>query len=168
MHSQPPWKLERLCSESQLSEIAHELWLALRNVQSVTRRAVFVSLEGEMGAGKSTFARALLRLENPTLVFKGSPTFALAHEYAGAEGMWIHTDLYRMKSEDELREAGIEAFFWEREKTVILVEWLSLFEGMQRALIAECTSGERAGFRVRLDFVEGGPDQRRVCIENLG
>lgn len=121
-----------------------------------------------MGAGKSTFARALLRSENAALVFKGSPTFALAHEYASGEGVWIHTDLYRLKNENELRDAGIEAFFWERGRAVILVEWLSLFPVLETALFEECESGERVGFRVRLDFESELPEQRRVSVESLG
>lgn len=121
-----------------------------------------------MGAGKSTFARALMRSENPSLVFKGSPTFALAHEYESDGVVWIHTDLYRLKSEVELQEAGIESYFWERQgRVIVIAEWLGIFPSLESSLLEECSNGERIGFRVRLDFVKGVPDQRSVCIERL-
>ena len=61
-----------------------------------------VFLEGEMGAGKSTFVRVLLEDLCPGAKSLGSPTFPLVQTYRTSGGMWIyHIDLYRLKSARE-------------------------------------------------------------------
>jgi len=82
-----------------------------------------------MGVGKSTFARAFLSYFGIEQGGAGSPTFAIAHEYLTSEGQpLLHADLYRLRSEDELEDTGINAAIWERE-LICLVEWSSLFPG---------------------------------------
>lgn len=83
-----------------------------------------VLLEGPMGVGKTTFARALLSglgLDQPA---EGSPTFAIAHEYETPRGPVVHMDFYRLKTESEIDEAGIPSYFWERD-LIAITEWLS-------------------------------------------
>jgi tRNA threonylcarbamoyl adenosine modification protein YjeE len=86
-----------------------------------------------MGVGKTTFARALLSGLGVLQPPEGSPTFAIAHEYQSRAGDVIHLDLYRLETEDELEEAGIPAYFWERN-AIVLVEWLSLFESFGKSI----------------------------------
>lgn len=80
-----------------------------------------VLLHGNLGMGKSVFARALIRtlcgdddLEVP------SPTFTLVQTYETPENLIWHFDLYRLKDPDEVYELG-----WEEalEDGIILVEW---------------------------------------------
>jgi tRNA threonylcarbamoyladenosine biosynthesis protein TsaE len=75
-------------------------------------------LRGELGAGKSTFARALLR----ALGHKGpvpSPTYTLVEPYEVSVGPIYHIDLYRVSSEEELRYLG-----WaELDEGFRIVEW---------------------------------------------
>lgn len=77
-----------------------------------------VLLEGELGAGKSTFARGLIRAlghDGPV----PSPTYTLVEPYQLASVMIYHVDLYRVASEEELRFLG-----WnELEGGLRLVEW---------------------------------------------
>src|SRR3954471_23594503 len=100
------------CSEDDSRALARAL---ARELKAGDR----VFLEGPLGAGKTTFARALLEGIGVTQPPEGSPTFAIAHEYRVSEGVSrgpvIHIDLYRLKSEGELEAAGIAAYFWERD-----------------------------------------------------
>jgi tRNA threonylcarbamoyladenosine biosynthesis protein TsaE len=77
-----------------------------------------VLLGGELGAGKSTFARALIRAAGHTGPVP-SPTYTLVEPYALARGMIYHVDLYRISSEDELRYLGWD----ELDDGFRLVEW---------------------------------------------
>src|SRR4051812_16090482 len=97
------WKVANDCSEAQCNRIAAELAAEIRPGDRVL-------LEGPMGAGKTTFSRALLAglgVEQPP---EGSPTFAIAHEYRtsrpGGVGQVVHIDFYRLRSESEIEEAG--------------------------------------------------------------
>lgn len=82
-------------------------------------RAV-VLLIGNLGAGKTTLAKGIAKgLEAAEPDEVSSPTFTLIHEYGG--GRVYHVDLYRLDSEAEARNLGLEDIF-ERE-AVVLVEW---------------------------------------------
>jgi tRNA threonylcarbamoyl adenosine modification protein YjeE len=81
-----------------------------------------VLLEGELGAGKTTFARSVayaLGLSEEEAVT--SPTFALVHEYECAAVTLLHADLYRLGHPDELATLGIEDALG--ATAVALIEW---------------------------------------------
>lgn len=80
-----------------------------------------VTLGGELGTGKSTFARALIRhaLRDPSLEVP-SPTFTLMQVYEGPSFPIVHADLYRIADTSELVELG-----WDEaaDNALVLVEW---------------------------------------------
>ena len=78
-------------------------------------------LHGNLGAGKSVFARALIReiTENPELEVP-SPTFTLVQTYDAPASVIYHFDLYRLEDPDEIFELG-----WEEAQSegLSLIEW---------------------------------------------
>jgi tRNA threonylcarbamoyl adenosine modification protein YjeE len=81
-----------------------------------------VALTGDLGAGKSTFARAVItELTSATDV--PSPTYTLVQHYEGRQGPIWHFDLYRLKARAEIYELG-----WEEAlpQALVLVEWPEL------------------------------------------
>lgn len=83
----------------------------------------WVTLEGELGAGKTTLVRAIVRgrgvLEPVT-----SPTYSVVREYASPHGRIFHLDLYRLDNAEQLHQLGWEEI--RRSKGLVLIEWPAL------------------------------------------
>ena len=114
-----------------------------------------LALSGEIGAGKTTLARAILRarLGDPELEAP-SPTFTLLQTYEGAGGPVVHADLYRIAGSGELYELGFEEM---QATSIVLVEW------PERA--ADALPLERLDILLELDPASGG---RRATISGAG
>ncbi len=107
-------------------------------------------LEGELGAGKTTLARALLLGLGVDQPPEGSPTFAIAHEYhSRKKGAVAHLDLYRLKHESELEEAGILEYFWGRAM-IVIAEWVSLAPELERALEEDAQKRGARTWKIKL------------------
>jgi tRNA threonylcarbamoyladenosine biosynthesis protein TsaE len=79
------------------------------------------AFHGEMGAGKTTFIRALCAIKG-VVDTVGSPTFSIINEYRYPPGEKIfHIDLYRLKDEEEALRAGVEDTLY--SGSICLVEW---------------------------------------------
>ncbi len=79
-----------------------------------------VWLDGELGAGKTTLVRELLR----ALGYGGpvkSPTYTLVEVYVVSSLYWYHFDFYRFNNPEEFDDAGLGEYF--RDDAVCLVEW---------------------------------------------
>jgi hypothetical protein len=105
-----------------------------------------VALSGEIGAGKTTLARAILRarLGDPELEAP-SPTFTLLQTYETGEVPIVHADLYRIAGGGELYELGFEEI---QASSIVLVEW------PERAI--EYLPAERLDILLELDPATGG------------
>jgi tRNA threonylcarbamoyl adenosine modification protein YjeE len=80
-----------------------------------------ITLSGDLGAGKTTFARALIRhLAGDETIEVPSPTFTLMQAYELPRFRLVHADLYRLSGPAELAELGFED---ETDNTVTLLEW---------------------------------------------
>lgn len=79
-----------------------------------------ITLLGDLGAGKSAFARAFIRHLSGEETEVPSPTFTLMQSYDLPRFSLIHADLYRLSGPDELTELGFDD---EAASTVMLIEW---------------------------------------------
>jgi len=94
--------------------------------RELPRRCV-VLLIGNLGAGKTTLAKGIIKgLGAAEEDEVSSPTFTLIHEYGG--GRVYHIDLYRIDEPREIRTLGLDELL-ERE-AVVLVEWGERFPHM--------------------------------------
>ncbi|MAI61938.1 MAG: tRNA (adenosine(37)-N6)-threonylcarbamoyltransferase complex ATPase subunit type 1 TsaE [Micavibrio sp. TMED27] len=102
------------CSEADTVAAAKELLPKLR-------KGSLVYLHGDLGMGKSVFARALLRcLCQDEDMDVPSPTFTLVQMYDAPDTTAYHFDLYRIEDPEEIFELG-----WEdaRANGITIVEW---------------------------------------------
>ena len=83
---------------------------------------------GKMGAGKTTFIKALCTELGVDDVIT-SPTFAIVNEYTAGDGSPIyHFDFYRIKKFDEVYDMGYEDYFY--NGGLCLIEWPELIESL--------------------------------------
>ncbi len=125
-----------------------------------------VFLEGQLGAGKTTFCRGILRAMGYMGAVK-SPTFTLVEPYDVERGHVYHFDLYRLNDPEEIEYLGIDDYFDSGE--LCLVEWPE----RGQHFLPDCDlniqitvelSGEALGRRLR---VEGRSDRGREICQSL-
>ena len=98
---------------------AETLALAALLANIMPERAI-IYLEGQLGAGKTTFTRGFLRgLQYEDKV--KSPTYTLVEPYESAGKTIFHFDFYRLKSAEELEYMGIWDYL--KQDAICLIEW---------------------------------------------
>jgi len=107
-----------LDSEQKLAELAGAFARALRSARAWP---LVIGLRGDLGSGKTTWVRAMLRgLGYPGRV--PSPTYTLLEQYACGGLVVVHLDLYRLRSADELENLGLRDWLAEPQRW-LAVEW---------------------------------------------
>ncbi len=79
-----------------------------------------VALSGELGAGKTSLARAIIQNLAGEAIDVPSPTFTLVQDYPDLPLPIAHFDLYRLRDPEELTEIGFQEA---EDRAAILVEW---------------------------------------------
>ena len=79
-----------------------------------------IYLCGELGAGKTTLAAALLQELGVEEIVR-SPSYALIETYAARAGEAVHIDLYRLHGSEELQQLGVRDYL--NGNTLLLIEW---------------------------------------------
>ena len=108
-----------------------------------------VTLEGDLGAGKTTLAQAIARGYGVRDVVT-SPTFAIVHEYRAPRSPVFHLDLYRLSGPHPLANIGWDDAM--SAKAVLLVEWPDRAAGQLMP----------ATHAITLAHVAGKPDVRSL------
>ena len=124
-----------------------------RAVGELLRPGDVVSLVGELGAGKTVFARGVARALGVTELVV-SPTFTIVREYEGRVPL-VHVDVYRIDAVQELHDLGFEEVV--RDDAVTVVEWGDMIDGLL------------PGDRLDVRLTPGAADDERVVeIEGHG
>jgi len=111
-----------------------------------------VALSGELGAGKSVFARALMRALGVTDEVMPSPTFSLIQEYAGNGCKLAHMDWYRLGSPEEIETLGVREYFQP--------PWISIIEWPERNKEILPASN----IEIHLECISDQPDSRFISV----
>ena len=105
----------------------HELGKIADKIKKILLPGDVVFLHGEIGVGKTTFARLLINgFENEKKLKKSqvlSPTFNIVFEYEIKEFTIKHFDLYRLKNSNDIKNVGL---FENLEQSITLIEWPEL------------------------------------------
>jgi tRNA threonylcarbamoyladenosine biosynthesis protein TsaE len=98
-----------------------EIDAAAQELLSIAKGRKIFAIQGQMGAGKTTFIHALCEVMG-VVDNISSPTFSIINQYAtGASEIIYHMDLYRLKDEEEAVNSGVEDCLL--SGNTCLVEW---------------------------------------------
>ena len=133
-------------SSEYLADEAATLSFAARFARNL-KVPLSIALHGDLGAGKTTFVRGVLRALGVSGAIK-SPTYALVETYDTSLGDVVHMDAYRIEGRDDFEaRGGIEYF---SAPSIRLVEWPEKIDGMVKFDVD-----------VRIDFESDG---RRISV----
>lgn len=118
-------------------------------IAAALRPGDVVALEGEVGAGKTTLARAIiLACDHDSEV--PSPTFTIIEAYPHCRPPLVHADFYRLARPEDAAELGLDDY---RDGAALIAEWPEQAGGF---------SGEPGCLAIRLEAADGG---RRAIVK---
>ncbi len=150
--------------ELSLADEAATLRLA-RQLAEAARPGDVLALEGDLGSGKTTLARAFIRALTTPEEEVPSPTFTLVQTYDCDIGMIWHFDLYRLNRPDDALELDIEEAFAEG---VSLIEWPERLGAWLPAEALRVSLAAGAGAMERRARLAGGERWSKRLSEMFG
>jgi len=139
--------MERVEVETHSPEETHEF--AIKLAEKLEPKDV-ITLEGDLGAGKTTFTKGLAKGLGITRNVN-SPTFTIIKEYKGRLPLY-HMDVYRLNESDE--DLGFDEYF--EGEGVTVVEWANL--------IADYLPEER----LIISITRSGDHSRKIILQPVG
>lgn len=136
-----------------VSRSAQETAALGRSFGSGLKPGEIVALLGDLGSGKTQFVKGICS----GIGVNGSvtsPTFTLINEYPAPFGIVAHIDLYRIGSNQELRDLDLESYF--RDTCICLIEWA---ERARAILPSQCR---------RVTLAHGEAENQRVVTVDDG
>jgi len=137
-----------------------------RDLARITGVGDILALRGELGTGKTAFARAFITARRGEATEVPSPTFTLVQTYDDGQAAIYHFDLFRLTKPDEALELGIEDAFADG---ITLIEWPERLESLlpDRRLEIDFFYGETP--EARIAWINGGADwTARLAEAGLG
>ncbi|MFA9558499.1 tRNA (adenosine(37)-N6)-threonylcarbamoyltransferase complex ATPase subunit type 1 TsaE [Evansella sp. AB-rgal1] len=120
-----------------------------------------VTLEGDLGAGKTSFTKGLAKGLGVTRTVN-SPTFTIIKEYEGEGGLpFYHMDAYRL--EDEFEDLGLEEYF--EGNGVTVVEWPSMIQEQLPKQRLDIKISHAGGTVRKFEFTPHGDTYKSICKE---
>ncbi len=130
-------KLVEVANEEEMIDVGQSFSYSLKAGDTVL-------LTGNLGVGKTTFVRGILKGLNYTDVVV-SPTFSLVESYRLDSFSIHHFDLYRLEDEQELELIGFRDYF--TNDSVIIIEWPQKISAMDLPAIYDVRIKQAGGVR---------------------
>lgn len=121
-----------------ISKSVEDTYALARKIAERLKGGEVILLNGNLGAGKTTFTKGLAKALGIDEVVT-SPTFTFMKEYKGRLSLY-HFDMYRAEDEDELYELGLSDYLY--ADGVCVIEW-NKFESVPNPIVIDVkTAGE--------------------------
>lgn len=146
----------RTTSAEQTEELASR-------IAAILRAGDIITLDGDLGAGKTCFTRGLARGLDSTS-FVSSPTFTIVNEYDGRLPVF-HFDTYRLSDSEDFLRSGFDEYF--DRGGVCVIEWSSIISDILpgNVIAIEITgTGDERSFSIDISD-DRAPEMGRIIKE---
>ena len=129
---------------------------------SLLKSGDIITLDGDLGAGKTCFTRGLVRGMGSDAPVT-SPTFTIVNEYDGGRLEVFHFDTYRLGDSEEFLASGLDEYF--AREGVSVIEWSSIIRDILPTGIISFElkgSGDVRDFHLSIDDGRGGAAEQII------